>query len=148
MYTTRNYCLEHTTSAPISLIVFSAANSVLFEDLPYFIGGYGTQLAGSTIARSLKKIKSTICLSSTEAEYISASNAVGGIEWVNMFKFMMLNPILVALLVALLVDNQPASKLHSIFHPRTKNIALHYHKIRDMVEKKLVNIEYDPMIGK
>ena len=48
--------------------------------------------------------------------------------------------------VELLVANQLAIQLakHPTFHPRTKHIPLHYHKIMDSVEKGLVNIEYVP----
>ena len=100
-----------------------------------------TQIAGSTVTWSSNKIKTTNCLSSTESEYISASAAIREIEWLdNMFQFMKLPYGK----VKLLVDNQPAIQLakYSVFHPRTKHIPLHFHKIRDPVEKGLINLNY------
>ena len=46
--------------------------------------------------------------------------------------------------VKLLVDNQLAIQLakHSVFHPRTEYITLHYHEIRDSVEKGLIGLGY------
>lgn len=75
-----------------------------------------------------------VCLPSTEEEYISASNAIKEVEWlVNLLTFMSIEvpPIKV------FIDNEPATKLaeHPVFHPRTKHIALHYHKIRDVINK-------------
>lgn len=68
---------------------------------------------------SSKKIRTTVCLSSTGAEYIAASNAVLEILWLHhLFEFMNLNheP------TVLFIDNQPAIKLaqHPVQHSRTK----------------------------
>lgn len=44
------------------------------------------------------------------------------------------------------VDNKPIIQLakHPMFHPRTKHIELHYHEIRHVVNKGIVEVKYVP----
>lgn len=143
LYCTRQLGLKYNIGDPLNLIVYADASSASSVDLSYSTGGYVTLLAGGIVTWSSKKIKTEVCLSSTEAEYISASNAVKEIEWLrNLLSFIDIKlPV-----TKLYVDNDPAIKLakHPVFHPRTKHIALHYHKIRDMVVKQIVEINYVP----
>lgn len=143
LYGSRHFALQYKRGHPLDITIYSDASSASAIDLPYSTGGYVTYIAGGAVTWSSKKIKSTICLSSTEAEYIAASNATREAEWLrNLLHFMKVKcgPI------KLYVDNQPAIQLakHPVFHPRTKHIQLHYHKIRDVVAKGIIDIQFVP----
>jgi hypothetical protein len=87
-----------------------------------------------------------VALSSTEAEYIAASEASK--------EALYLQELLQELkynhgdvdTVRLLVDNESAISLanNPVNHPKTKHIRLRYHKIRELVEDKSIGIEWVP----
>ena len=141
LYTTRFRCLKYSYGTSVALTVYSDAATCSRYDLPYSTGGYCTKLAGGTITWSSKRITSCVCLSSTQAEYISASNAVRETEWLtNLISHMGIEqrkPVLY-------VDNTPAIQLakYPVFHSRTKHIAIHYHNIRHAVENGQIDIKY------
>ena len=129
LYTTWFRCLKYSNGTSVALTIYSDAATCSQYDLPYSTGGYCTKLAGGTITWSSKRITSCVCLSSTQAEYISASNAVREIEWltnlINHMGIQQKRPILY-------VDNTPVIQLakYPVFHSRTKHIAIHYHNIK------------------
>ena len=134
LYTTRHYCLSYEIGHPLSLTIYTDAATPSKDDLPFSTGGYITTMSGGTVTWSSRKITSTICLSSTEAEYIAASEAVKEMEWlINLLEYMQLKvevPIIY-------IDCQPALQLakHPVFHSRAKHIPLNYHKIRFVAAK-------------
>ena len=141
LYSTRYLGISYRMGSPISLTIYSDASQGSTTDIPYSTGGYVTRLASGIITWSSKKIKTTICLSSTEAEYIAASEAVRKIEWLNNLLEYMKIPFLP---VILYVDNMPAIQVanNPVFHNKTKHIALRHHKIRRAVADGTVIIEH------
>ncbi|CCE61990.1 hypothetical protein TPHA_0B03180 [Tetrapisispora phaffii CBS 4417] len=89
LYTTRYDSLCYKTSHPLSISIYTDASTASKDDLPFSTGGYITTMADGAVTWSSRKIKSTVCLSSTEAECIAGSEAVKESQWlVNFFKFM------------------------------------------------------------
>ncbi|EDO14703.1 Tkp5 protein [Vanderwaltozyma polyspora DSM 70294] len=141
LYTYRLRGLHYRTGSSLGLTVYSDASHGSLTDLPFSTGGYVTLLSGGCVIWSSKKIKTTICLSSTEAEYIAGSEAVKEIEWLsNLFKYMNLKFDQ----TKLFVDNEPAINLskNPVYHPRTKHIDLKFHKMRHVVEQGTLTLDY------
>ncbi|XP_036347934.1 secreted RxLR effector protein 161-like [Rhagoletis pomonella] len=88
--------------------------------------------------------QTTIALSSTEAEYIAASNAAKEAVYLqrllNEIGFSKDQPII------LHIDNQGAQKLatNPVYHNRTKHIDVRYHHIRELVNDKMITLSYCP----
>lgn len=85
--------------------------------------------------------QNTVALSTTESEYMAASEAAKEILWLRQLLIDIDEPQLV---VTLCIDNQSAIKLihNPIYHKRTKHIDIRYNFIREKVEQNIINIEY------
>ena len=97
---------------------------------------------GSVVNWSSRKQK-TVALSSTEAEYMAASEAASEALWLRAWvkEFYQVDvPITV------FCDNQSALALakNDTFHQRTKHIDIRYHFIRERVQWGHVNLEFIP----
>lgn len=104
--------------------------------------GYVFTLGGGAISWESKK-QNSVALSSTEAEYVAISEAAKEAVYIRGFlkKITDLNDSIV-----IYNDNQSAQKLvyNPIFHNRTKHIEVKYHFIREIVDKKIIEVEYMP----
>jgi hypothetical protein len=85
-----------------------------------------------------------VALSTAEAEYIALSVAVREAVWLHnlltdLFDHEM-DPTIIH------YDNQSCVKLsgNPLFHDRSKHIEIKYHYIRDMVQRKVVHVQYLP----
>lgn len=105
--------------------------------------GYIFYLGNCAISWESKK-QSTTALSSTEAEYISMSNAAK--EAIYLRRLLQELGFLNKEGVKLNVDNQGALKLatNPVFHNRSKHIDIKYHHIREVVNNKEICLEYCP----
>ena len=142
LYTTRTHRLVYRSGSPLQAVIYSDASHGSAVDIPYATRGYIVQMAGGTVTWSSKKIK-MVTLSSTEAEYVAACEAVKEAAWLtHLFTWMGLSP----LRTRLLVDNQPAIHIaqNPVCHSRIKHIRLDYHYIREAVQSGLVDLEYIP----
>lgn len=103
-------------------------------------GGYVTRIAGGSVTWSSKKIKS-VCMSSTEAEYIAASEAVMELEWLHELFQYMNSKIPKSMFY---IDSEPGIKVakNPVFHSKTKHIPIRYHKIRNAAGDGLIEIKY------
>lgn len=102
--------------------------------------GYIFLMNGGPVTWSSRK-QNTVALSTTESEYMAASEAAKEILWIRQF----LNDIgELQNSFTLHVDNQSAIKLinNPVFHKRSKHIDIRYNFIREQVAKKIVNIKY------
>ena len=97
---------------------------------------------GSTVVSWLRRKQKSVSLSSTEAEYIAASQASCEAIWlrkmlVGLFD-LELRPTVIH------CDNQSCIKLteNLVFHDRSKHIEIRYHFIRDWVQRGAVKLEY------
>ena len=86
----------------------------------------------------------TVSLSSTEAEYISATTATREAVWLRQLLHDIGSPCASA--TVLHIDNQSAIQLvkNPVFHGRTKHIEIQYHFIREKYENKNIDVVYIP----
>lgn len=104
--------------------------------------GYVILFCGGLIAWGSKK-QPTIALSSTEAEYIAASECCRELLYINsMLKEMLEN----SLSTVLKIDNQSTISLikNGIINKRLKHIDVRYRFVHEMYKIKSINIEYCP----
>jgi hypothetical protein len=105
--------------------------------------GYTFSLGRGSISWASKK-QPTVALSSTEAEYMAASNAAREAVWLRQLLtelgFAPVAPTVIQ------CDNQGALALvkNPVKHARTKHIDVQHHFIRELVEQGKVALEYCP----
>lgn len=103
-------------------------------------------LAGGAISWKSKK-QSSVALSSMEAEYITASEAVKEGVWLREFLTSLEIVETAADPVTIYCDNQAAMKVSKDpkFHSKSKHIEARYHYIRDVINRlKTVELQYLP----
>jgi len=108
--------------------------------------GYIFTLAGGAISWKSKKQES-VALSSMEAEYISACEAVKEAVWLREFLATLKIVQSVESPVTVFCDNQSAIKVAKDprFHNKSKHIEARYHYIRDVVNRlKSVKLQFLP----
>ncbi|KAG9449468.1 hypothetical protein H6P81_009433 [Aristolochia fimbriata] len=101
--------------------------------------GYLFTFAGGAISWQ-SKLQKCIALSTTEAEYIAATEASKEMLWL---KRLMGEIGFKQKMYAIYCDSQSALGLskNATFHSRTKHIDLRYHWIRDVLENDLLSLE-------
>ena len=107
------------------------------------VSGYTFILNSGAVSWSSKK-QTSIALSSTEAEYISSSEATKEAIWIRRFLLDIGHPQTLA--TTILIDNQAAIAIarNPTFHARTKHIEIRYHFIREKLESGEIDVEYVP----
>ncbi|KAH3899240.1 uncharacterized protein SCDLUD_004673 [Saccharomycodes ludwigii] len=140
LITTKDFSLTYKKGIPSHLTVYSDASYADDKTDMHSTCGYITVYSGAPITWSSKKIK-VMCLSSTDAEYISMSEACKEAYWLTDI-FNGLNIEIPS--IDLMADNTSAIALakHPTQHNRTKHINVKYHHIREAVETKKVNIQF------
>ncbi|GKC88166.1 hypothetical protein Tco_1148815, partial [Tanacetum coccineum] len=107
-------------------------------DRKFIIGG--CQFLGCRLISWQCKKQTMVANSTTEAEYIAASNCCGQVLWIQNqlldygYNFMQ---------TKIHIDNESTIHLHSeepCFHSKTKHIEIRHHFIRDSNEKKLIHM--------
>ena len=85
--------------------------------------------------------QNSISLSTAEVEYIVASNYYTQLLWM---KYMLKCNCIIFDCLTLYCDNTNAINIseNPIQHSRTKHIDIHHHFIRELVENKIVALEY------
>ncbi|KAK5959780.1 uncharacterized protein PWA37_001157 [Arxiozyma heterogenica] len=139
LYKTKKLGLSYNTRSNKYLEGFSDASHGNKNDLKHATGGFIIKLAGGVVTWSSKKITSAVCLSSTDAEYISASNTSRELIWIkNMLNHMKID----VNEVKLWIDNEPAIHVakNPVLHSKMKHVNLHYHFIRHQVESGIIEI--------
>jgi hypothetical protein len=91
------------------------------------------------------KKQAVVALSTLKAEYIAATHAAKESLWICMFLAEVARPL--ALPVTLHWDNKSAISVtkNDQYHPRTKQIDIRYHFIRDAVCRRLIYVDYIPI---
>lgn len=102
--------------------------------------GYIFLFNGGPVTWSSRK-QNTVALSTTESEYMAASEAAKEILWLRQFLCDIKEP---QGLINLYVDNQSAIKLinNPVFHRKSKHIDIKYNFVRENVAKKIIDIKY------
>lgn len=124
---------------PNSLEIYTDADYAASKDTRKSVSGSVTKFNGGPILWSSKQQKS-ISISTTESEFISATEGAKDALWLNsLFKELKID-----LKPRLLIDNQSALKLiqNPQFHMRTKHIDVRYKFIRETYQLKQINFEY------
>ena len=85
-----------------------------------------------------------MALSTAETEYISTSDASREAVWLRKMLFDLFDSSLEPVVIH--CDNQSYVKLseNPVFHDRSKHIEMRYHYVRDMVQRRAVNLRYIP----
>ena len=97
---------------------------------------------GSAMVSWCNKKPTSVALSTAEAEYIALCVAVREAVWLckllaDLFGHEMDSTVIHC-------DNQSCVKLseNPVFHDKSKHIEIKYHYIRDMVQRKVVHVQY------
>lgn len=125
----------------IELVVYSDADFAGDYDTRRSTTGYVSLLANGPVSWCSRRQK-CVTRSTTEAEYIAASDAASESVWLRDFLcelgFQLDKP------TTLCIDNQSAIRLikNTEHHKRTKHIDIKYHYIREQVENNVIKVCY------
>ena len=137
---TTHYGITFYNKSLLKLVGFSDADFAGDISTRRSTTGYVFMLGSGIISWSSEKQKS-VSMSTTESEYIAASQSVKELIWL----IRLLNDLVPKVLdvPVLHVDNQSAIKLikNPQFHKRTKHIDVRYHFIREKYEEG-IKLEY------
>ena len=138
---TKNLCIKYSGESS-GLVGYSDSDFANDIDTRKSITGYLFMMNGGPITWSSQKQK-TIALSTTEAEYVAASESAKEILWLQQ----LLSDLGESYdCTTLNIDNQSAIKLinNPVYHKRTKHIDIKYKFVREKVELGLIKINYVP----
>jgi len=109
------------------------------------VGGYVFLLNGGSVSWSSKK-QTSIALSTTEAEYMSMTQAAKEIVWLRGLLEELEATGHIRKMSQLHGDNQGALALarNPEYHARTKHIDIQFHFIRELVGDEKIYLEYCP----
>lgn len=105
--------------------------------------GYSFFMGGAAITWKSQKQR-TVALSSTEAEYVSMSEATK--EVLHLRSLLLELGLGEFIPITLYTDNRGAQQLasNSVYHARTKHIDIRHHFIREAIENELITIIHVP----
>lgn len=141
---TRDYQLTFGGHAPLELVGFTDADWAS-QPHRHSISGFAFTYAGGAISWGSHK-QPIVTLSSTEAEYISASDTCRELLYLGSIISELTGFDVFSSPVILHCDNQSAIRiaLNGLLHARTKHIDIRYHFIREAIENDLVELVYMP----
>lgn len=139
LYTTKTRVLTHTNNGKNYFGIYTDA---FHADCPDAKSTYG-YIVKYTLAPILWCSKKIPCLvtSSTEAEYVAASETLKESIWLDeILKLLQVNSVK----HQCHIDNELAIKLadHPIFHSKTKHIKVRYHFARELVNSGLIEVRH------
>ena len=135
---TSKFCLCFGDSNPV-LVGYTDADMAGDVDTRRSTSGYLITFSGGAVSWQ-SRLQKCVALSTTEAEFIAATEASKELLWMKKFLselgFQQERP-------QLFCDSQSAIHLakNSTFHSRSKHIDVRYHWIRDVVESKQLQLE-------
>lgn len=138
---TINIGILYLNSDTDELTAFSDADYAGDMDTRRSTSGSAFMFGSSIISWSSERQKS-VSLSTTESEYIAASQCVKELIWLSSLFREILN--VKELKIVLYMDNQSAIRLvkNPEFHKRSKHIDVRYHFIREKFEEKMFDLKY------
>ena len=103
----------------------------------------GCFYVGSNLVTWMSKKKNFISLSTAEAKYIATGNCCSYLFWI---KKLLSDYGIIQDTMVVYCDNSSAINIskNSVQYSKTKHIEIRYHFIRDLVERKIVALEYIP----
>ena len=86
-----------------------------------------------------------VALSTTEAEYVSASDASREAVWLRKLLSDLFDTSLEPVVIH--CDNQSCIKIseNPVFHDRSKHMEMRYHYLRNMVQRRAISLWYIPV---
>ena len=142
-YVTRtlNFGLKFRAHGDKELYGYSDANCALDVDTRRSTSGYVFKIADSTISWSSRK-QATVAKSTTEAEYVSLSQATQEAIWMRQLLSDIGHKVDKPTL--LYEDNQGAIEIakNQRFHSRTKHINITFHFIRERISSNEIKVMY------
>jgi hypothetical protein len=141
---TISYALRYTSSGGLFLHGYADVDWVGSPVDRKSTSGYYFNVGSGMISWSSRK-QGSIAQSTTEAEYIAASDASKEAVWLRKLVFGLFGDKLKTMVVH--CDNQSCIKLtkNYVFHNRSKHIDMKYLYIRDLVQRKTVKLQYIAM---
>lgn len=135
---TKNMCITYNCSN--ELTGFCDSDFAADLDSRKSNSGYVFMLNGGPITWASRK-QNTVALSTTESEYVAASEAAKEILWLRQLLCDIGQP---QNSVCLYIDNQSTIKLihNPVYHKRSKHIDVRYNFIREKVEENIIEIKY------
>lgn len=129
------------TKSDTGVVAYSDADWASEVDGRRSCSGFIIKLAGASICWMSKR-QPIVAMSSTEAEYIALSSVASELMWLKQLADELDTNI--AKKITILCDNQSSIKLSSsdAYRPRTKHIDIRFHRIRELVEAKVIDIEF------
>lgn len=138
---TLNFGILYTQDSLVGIRAYSDAD---------FAGDTGTRkstsgsilLYGNNVVSWSSERQQSVSLSTTESEYVAASQCVKELIWLlNLLREILNGDSINA---TLYMDNQSAIRLvkNPEFHKRSKHIDIRYHFIREKYEEKCFELEY------
>jgi len=137
---TTDYGLLYRKIENPKVVCYSDADWAGDQDNRKSTSGMVTFLTSGPISFRAQQ-QSVVALSTTEAEYIAASEAVKDLIWIQRFVKELKLDVAKSLL---LCDNESALKLirNPEFHQRTKHIEIRFHFIREKFEEGKFDLEH------
>jgi hypothetical protein len=137
------YGLRYTSSGGVMLHGFTDSDWMGSVVDRKSTSGYCFSLGSAMISWSSRK-QGSIAQSTAEAEYIAASAASREAVWLRKLLSDLFRTELEPTVIH--CDNQSCIKLteNPVFHDRSKHIEMRYHYIRDMIQRKVLSLQYVP----
>ena len=98
---------------------------------------------GANLVAWMSKKQNSVSLSTAEAEYIAARSCCSQLLWM---KKVLTDYVISQDTMVVYCDNSCAIDIskNPVQHSKTKHIEIKYHFIRDLIERKIVCLEYIP----
>ena len=140
---TQDYGLRYTSGGGVLLHGFSDSDWAGSVQDRKSTSGFYFSMGFAMVSWSSRK-QGSVSLSTTEAEYVSASDAYREAVWLwkllsNLFDTS-LEPVVIH------CDNQSCIKISNnpVFHDRSKHMEMRYHYLCDMVQQRAISLRYIP----
>ena len=141
LHGTKALCLHYDGASSSGLIAYSDSDWAESRDDRHSTSGFVFLMANCAVSWASRR-QPTISLSSTEAEYKSASDTCRQMTWLRTFGEELGDDVTRP--SPLCLDNQGSIFLavNPVIDRRTKHIEIRYHYIRECVERGFVDIFY------
>lgn len=138
---TSNDGIFYSTNEVVKLVGYTDSDWAGDIETRKSTSGYAFYLGSAIFSWSSKK-QQVVALSTAEAEYIAATNCATQAIWLRkILEFLQHQQDAPT---TIFCDNKSAIALskNPVFHGRSKHIDIKYHKIRELVARKQISIEY------
>ena len=140
---TKNYYIEYNSKGNLIPKGFFDSDFAGDKASSKSTYGYLFKISGGPVSWKSKK-GSTVCLSTTEAEYTALTEATKEVEWIKGLysEINIISPLLKPILLK--GDNLGANAKakNPVMHARTKHTLLKFHYVQEKVKEGVILVEY------